>query len=189
MKISNISKNKQGIDINNTTSSMTVNLTQNGHVTVDQDEGKIGVVEKSRNVVSVHTENPTFEVKNGAAKMSVVMTPGLVGPIGPQGEPGRDGKDGVNFNFIEPISLLLSGDTVLSRFIDGETVENETTVLIQETLEVYRYNEGWSLVYNLKNNDIFQISRGNFFGGNMYEVRNQSLFLIKTTEINKWEIL
>lgn len=189
MKISNIPKNKRKIEIDNTDSSMTVDVSKSGNITVNQDAGKISVVEKKTNIISIKTEKPIFQIKEGVAKIPVVMIPGLVGPIGPQGEPGRDGKDGSNFNFIEPISLLLSDDTVLSRFIDGETVENETTVLIQETLEVYRYNEGWSLIYNLKNNDIFQISRGNFFGGNMYEVRNQSLFLIKTTEINKWEIL
>lgn len=191
MKISNIPKKK--IEIDNTTSSMTLDVSKGGNITVNQDAGKISVVEKKTNIISIKTEKPTFQISESAAKIPVVMIPGLIGPVGPAGKDGQDGIDGgggSSVNFLPPIAFATENFNY-STVVDGDTVFPGDYVLELSTLELWKYrmNETWHHEKTLSNDDVFQISKGNVYGGKMYKIIDYEIILIKESEINKWEII
>ena len=188
MKISNFGKNKDKIMTNETSSSMEVNITKEGTINVSTEDVIFGSVEKDRTNVHIVSDSPTFNVdQDKNKKISVITTPGVVGPPGP---PGKDGADGETaHNFLEPITLMKKENESFA-FIDGYTIQEGYTILEKNTNKLYAINSSMSQenVKTCENKDIFQIVKGREFGGMLFEIKNNNPIMIKEKDANYWKI-
>lgn len=189
MKISNFGKNKDKIMTNETSSSMEVNITKEGTINVSTEEITFSSIEKDRTNVHIVSDSPTFNVdQDKNKKISVIMTPGVVGPPGP---PGKDGADGETaHNFLGPITLMKTPEDGYS-YIDGYSIHEGYTILEEETRNLFVIDSGmnYQFVKTLSEKDIFQIIKGNEFGGRLFKIKNNNLVMIKEKDSDYWDII
>lgn len=188
MKISELSKNKNKIITQEKDNPTSINVNNKGEISVNKNDIKIGIAEKDKSQIKIISKDPVFNTNiDKEKKISVVMTPGLVGP---PGEPGRDGEafdqvyGEVDF-YIEDLALEdISG----KREIDGYIVKSPDTVFIG-TYGVFRVNDSgrWVKISNIQNLQIVNIKKGiEYEGVSLKKLENQNPKVVRSPYKHRW---